>query len=93
MLRRAIAVTVLALAPRPAAAPAPYRVTWWDAASVATATALGLVPEAAGLPHGRPACAPCAPATLPGIDHAALHTFSGRAGTASTLLVAGVACP
>ncbi|HEX4574214.1 MAG TPA: phosphatase PAP2 family protein [Gemmatimonadales bacterium] len=91
MLRPAIAVTLLASAARPTAAQAPYRVTWWDAASVATAGALGIIPEAAGLPHGGPTCAPCDPATLPGIDHAALHTFAGPAATASTVLVAGVA--
>jgi membrane-associated phospholipid phosphatase len=91
MLRRAIAVMVLAIGARRAAAQAPYRVTWWDAVSVATATTLGIIPDAAGLPHGLPACAPCDPATLPGVDHAALHTFSGSAATASTVLVAGVA--
>ncbi len=71
--------------------PPPYRVTWWDAASLATAGALGVIPEAANLPRGLPSCAPCDPASLPGIDHAALHTFSGPAGTASTALLAGVA--
>ncbi len=79
------------LSPPASPAPAPYRVTWWDAASVATAGALGVIPEAARLPRGLPSCAPCDPAALPGIDHAALHTFSGPAGTASTVLLAGVA--
>ncbi|HEX4600788.1 MAG TPA: phosphatase PAP2 family protein [Gemmatimonadales bacterium] len=91
MLRHVIVVTLLAMGVRPAAAQAPYRVTWWDAASLATATALAIIPEATGLPHGRPACAPCDPATLPGIDRVALHTFSGSAATASTVLVAGLA--
>src|SRR5437588_741600 len=44
-----------------------------------------------GPPHGPPPCAlPCDPASLPGIDHLALHTFSGSAATASSVLLASV---
>ncbi len=94
-MRRLALVLVFFSAPgRPAAAqtapPAPYRATWWDAASVTTAGALAIVPQLLDLPRGAPACAPCDPATLPGIDHAALRTFSGGAGTASHALLAGV---
>lgn len=91
MRRPALVLTLIALAGRPAPGQQPYRVTWWDAASVAAATAFGVIPEAAGLPHGLPPCAPCDPSSLPGIDRAALHTFSGPASTASTVLLAGVA--
>src|SRR2546428_8008927 len=91
MQRPALVLTLIALAGRPAPGQQPYRVTWWDAASVAAATAFGVIPEAAGLPHGLPPCAPCDPSSLPGIDRAALHTFSGPASTASTVLLAGVA--
>jgi undecaprenyl-diphosphatase len=81
----------LTVAARPAATQRSYRVAWWDAASVLAAGGLSLIPDAAGLPHGPPPCAlPCDPASLPGIDHAALHTFSGSAGTASGVLLAGV---
>jgi membrane-associated phospholipid phosphatase len=99
MLRHSIVFTLLAIgrvvagqAPLPTAPPPPppYRVTWWDAASVATAGALGIIPGAAGLPRGAPSCAPCDPSTLPEIDEAALHTFSRNANTASTVLLAGV---
>ncbi|PYO26770.1 MAG: hypothetical protein DMD73_11560 [Gemmatimonadetes bacterium] len=86
----AVAITLLTVAARPAATQDPYRVAWWDAASVLAAGGLSLIPEVAGLPPGAPPCAPCDPASLSGIDHAALHTFSGPAGTASTLLLAGV---
>src|SRR5947209_19848876 len=91
MRRPALVLTLIALAGRPAPGQQPYRVTWWDAASVAAATAFAVIPEAAGLPHGLPPCAPCDPSSLPGIDRAALHTFSGPASTASTVLLAGVA--
>src|SRR6266568_4678107 len=91
MRRPALVLTLIALAGRPAPGQQPYRVTWWDAASVAAATAFGVIPEAAGLPHGLPPCAPCDPSSLPGIDRAALHTFSGPANTASTVFLAGVA--
>jgi len=86
----AVAITLLTVAARPAATQRSYRVAWWDAASVLVAGALSVIPEAAGLPHGAPPCAPCDPASLPGIDRVALHTFSGSAGTASTALLAGV---
>src|SRR5437870_13883146 len=91
MQRLALALTFVAVASRPATAQQSYRVTWWDAASVAAATALGLIPETAHLPRGLPPCAPCDPSSLPGLDPAALHTFSGSAGTASAVLLAGVA--
>jgi len=89
----AVLVLLAAVASRPAAAqaPPPYRVTWWDAASVATAGVLGVLPGIANLPRGLPSCAPCDPAALPGIDRVALHTFSRPAGTASHALLASVA--
>jgi membrane-associated phospholipid phosphatase len=86
----AVAITLLTVAARPAATQDAYRVGWWDAASVVAVGGLSLIPEAAGLPRGAPPCAPCDPASLPAIDHAALHTFSGPAGTASSVLLAGV---
>lgn len=86
----AVAISLLTVAARPAATQDPYRLAWWDAASVSVAGALSVIPEAAGLPRGAPPCAPCDPASLPGIDHAALHTFSRSAGTASTALLASV---
>src|SRR6266705_383941 len=79
MRRPALVLTLIALAGRPAPGQQPYRVTWWDAASVAAATAFGVIPEAAGLPHGLPPCAPCDPSSLPGIDRAALYTAAAPA--------------
>src|SRR5437588_60439 len=86
----AVAITLLTVAAQPAATQDRYRVAWWDAASVLVAGGLSVIPQAAGLPRGAPPCAPCDPASLPGIDHAALHTFSASAGTASSVLLAGV---
>jgi PAP2 superfamily len=67
-----------------------YRIRWWDGASVAAAGGLALVPQVAGLPKGRSPCLPCDPSGLLSLDHAALHTFSSGAGTASSVLLAGV---
>ena len=90
MHRPAVAVLLLLASARAVAGQLPYRITWWDAASVSAAGGLALLPVALELPKGAPSCAPCDPASLPGIDHAALHTFSGSAGTASTVLLAAV---
>lgn len=84
----AVPLTLLAVA-RPAATQSPYRVSWQDAATVGVAAAVAAIPEVAGLPRGAPPC-PCDPASLPGIDRVALHTFSGSAGTASSVLLVGV---
>jgi membrane-associated phospholipid phosphatase len=89
MRRLAVAFVLLAVA-RPAATQSPYRVSWRDAATVGVAAAVAVIPEAAGLPHGAPPCAPCDPGSLPGIDRAALHAFSSSASTASSVLLAGV---
>jgi membrane-associated phospholipid phosphatase len=89
MHRLAVLLMVLAVA-RPATAQSRYRVSWRDAATVGVAAAAAVIPVASDLPHGAPPCAPCDPASLPGIDRAALHTFSGSASTASTVLLAAV---
>lgn len=97
MLRRVAVALSLALVARPAlaqtdAAPA-YRVTWWDAASVATAGALYALPSALDLPKGAPSCGsptPCDPATLPGVDRWALTSVHATASDASTALLGGV---
>src|SRR3989475_9530583 len=66
-------------------------VTWGDAASVATAGVLYVLPGALGLPHGAPSCAPCDPATLPGVDRWALRPVSATGDVASDVVLAGVA--
>src|SRR5438876_9236365 len=88
MRRFAAPCTLLVLLARAAAAQAPYRVTWWDGASVVAAGALGAIPHLAGLPNGAPPCGnpvPCDPASLSRFDRIALHNLSGTAGTASTV--------
>jgi membrane-associated phospholipid phosphatase len=87
----AVAITLLTVVAQPAATQDRYRVSGWDVVSVLAAGGLSVIPEAAGLPRGAPPCAlPCDPASLPGIDRAGLHTFSGGAGTASSVLLASV---
>src|SRR5216117_2286866 len=46
---------------------------------------------ALGLPNGGPSCAPCDPASLPGVDRWALRPVSATAATASNLVLVGVA--
>ena len=74
----AVAITLFTVAARPAATQAPYRVSAWDAVSVLAAGGLSVIPQAAGLPRGAPPCAPCDPASLPGLDHAALRVSAGQ---------------
>src|SRR5881296_3034563 len=90
MRRLAAALVLLAVSGPSARGQVPYSVSWGDAVSVAAAGIAALIPETTKLPKAAPGCAPCDPASLPGIDRAALHTFPGSAGTASTALLAGV---
>ena len=93
MRRLAAALVLLAVTGPLALGQAPYRVSWGDAVSVVAAGVAVLIPEATKLPKAAPSCgsiAPCDPASLPGIDRVALHTFSGSAGTTSTALLAGL---
>src|SRR5437868_1647911 len=90
MFRSAIVFVWLFAVARPTAGQAPYRVTWWDAGSVGAAGALSLIPVALNLPHGPPPCAPCDPASVPGIDRSALHNASTGAATASSVVLGGV---
>src|SRR6184192_1826275 len=92
MRRLAAALVLLAVSGTSARGQAPYSVRWGDAASVVAAGVVALIPEATKLPKSGPSCgstAPCDPASLPGIDRSALHTFSGSASTTSTVLLAG----
>lgn len=90
--RLALVCALLATAPAPGAAQTPvYRAGWESAAAAVGAGALSLLPHALGLPRGRPACAPCDPASLPGIDRWVVGRNSRAAGTGSDLLLLGVA--
>jgi len=97
MRRVVIALTLLAATNRAAATQTPdahpvrYRVSAWDAASVAAGGVVALIPDAAGLPTGPAPCGPCDPTSVPSIDRAALHNASGGANTASSVLLLGVA--
>ena len=94
-MRRVVAVALVLSLPGRAApaqtAPAPrYRATWWDAASVSAGGVLYVSPRALGLPHGGPSCAPCDPATLPGIDRWAVRPVSTAADVGSDVALAAV---
>jgi membrane-associated phospholipid phosphatase len=85
---RVFAVALLVCFPcRPLAAQgAPmfrYHISWWDVASASTGGILHFVPGALGLPKGAPSCAPCDPATLPGIDRWALRPVTRSADLGS----------
>src|SRR5258708_39187030 len=100
MRRGVVALMLLAATNRAAAAQTPdvhlvrYRVSAWDAASVAAGGVLALIPDAAGLPPRPVPCGPCDPTSGPSIDRAALHTASAGAETASDGVPLGPAgCP
>jgi membrane-associated phospholipid phosphatase len=87
-MRRVVAVAlVLALPCRPAfAQTAPgvrYRLTWSDAASVPLGAILYVSPNRLGMPRAKPACVPCDPATLLGIDRLAVRPTSHTADVGS----------
>src|SRR2546421_10785524 len=90
MRRLAAALVLLPVAASSALAQAPYSVHWGDAVSVFAAGVTAFIPEAMKLPKAAPSCAPCDPASLPGIDRSALRTFSGSAGSLCDLLLSGV---
>jgi len=90
MRRLAVALVLLAVSTPAARGQAPYKVSWGDAVSVVSAGVAALIPEATKLPKAAPSCAPCDPASLPGIDRVALRTLSGSAGTASSAVLAGL---
>jgi membrane-associated phospholipid phosphatase len=77
-----------AAAQRPGTA---YRAGWEDVATIALLTSLAVAPGAAGLPNGAPDCAPCDPTGLPAIDRRVPGAGSAGAGTASDLVLLGVA--
>src|SRR5207247_8872311 len=88
MRRLAAALVFLAVSGTSARGQAPYSVRWEDAASVVAAGVVALIPDATKLAKSGPSCgstAPCDPASLPGIDRSALHTFSGSASTTGTV--------
>ena len=94
-MRRVLAVVLLLSVPvRPApaqTAPAVrYRVTWWDAASVSSGAVLYFTPDILGLPHGGPSCAPCDPATIPGVDRWALRPASSTGNVGSDVVLTAV---
>ena len=87
-MRRVVAVALaLALPGPPATAQtAPgirYRLTWSDVASVPLGAVLYVSPNRLGMPRAKPACAPCDPATLLGIDRLAVRPTSNTADVAS----------
>jgi membrane-associated phospholipid phosphatase len=77
-------------APAQLAPPVVYQSGWGDVASVAVAGGLYFVPGALGLPEGPPSCAPCDPATLPGIDRWGVRPVSTPLDIASTVVLLGV---
>ena len=90
-MRRLVVCAVLAVAPSAGAAQTPvYRAGWGSAATAIGAGALSLLPRAIGLPRGAPPCAPCNPASLPGIDRWVVGRNSRAAATGSDLLLLGV---
>ena len=92
-MRRVVAVA-LALSLAGQAAPAQtdrYRATWWDAASFPAGALLYMTPSRLGMPRAAPACIPCDPATLLGVDRMSVHPISNRADIGSDVALYVVA--
>lgn len=96
-MRRALtALLLLSLTgvPAQARAQAPsagaYHASGWDVASVVGGSALYFVPALLDLPDTAGACAPCDPATLPGIDRGAVRSVSSGADLASGIVLLAV---
>lgn len=70
---------------------APYRASWADVALMGGGVVVAALPSLLELPKGPPPCAPCDPATLPGIDRWVVGERSDGAALASDLLQYGVA--
>ena len=73
-----------------ASSPEFYHATWWDAASLAAAGGLYLLPSALNLRPDAPTCAPCDPAGLPAIDRWTVRPVVKSADVASGVLLAAV---
>jgi membrane-associated phospholipid phosphatase len=87
-MRRVVVVALaLALPGRPAPAQTTPSVrahlTWWDVATVPLGAVVYMSPNRLGMPRAKPACVPCDPATLLGIDRWALRPVSNLADVGS----------
>jgi membrane-associated phospholipid phosphatase len=69
----------------------PWKVSVGQVASVFGAISVGLIPTIFGINDGLPSCAPCDPATLPGIDRWAVSTENADWGFASSVVALGLA--
>jgi membrane-associated phospholipid phosphatase len=67
-----------------------YSAGWGDVAAVSAAGVATLVPKWLVLPRGTPACAPCSPAGLPGIDRWVVGANSSVARHGSDVLLIGI---
>jgi len=91
-VRSSVVASVLVATGGPlgAQAAAPYRASWVDVALVGSAALVATLPPLFDLPRGAPDCAPCNPASLPGIDRWVVGFDSRAASVTSDILVAGV---
>ncbi len=69
----------------------PWEVSIGQVASVVGAMSVGLIPTIFSINDGLPTCAPCDPATLPGIDRWAVSTERTEFDTASDVAILALA--
>ena len=69
----------------------PWEVSVGQVASVVGALAVGFIPRIFSINDGLPTCAPCDPATLPGIDRWAVSTERTEFDTASDVAILALA--
>ncbi len=69
----------------------PWKVSVGQVASVFGAISVGLIPTIFGINDGLPSCAPCDPATLPGVDRWAVSTERTEWDTVSDVAILALA--
>ncbi len=65
----------------------PWKISVGQVASIVGALGVGFIPNIFGINDGLPTCAPCDPATLPGIDRWAVSTERTQFDTVSDVMI------
>jgi len=85
----AISVTAIGVLPLSGQSgePDPWKISVGQVASIVGALGVGFIPNIFGINDGLPTCAPCDPATLPGIDRWAVSTERTEFDTVSDVMI------
>lgn len=87
----ALSATAIGVLPLSGQSADPWEISIGQVASVVGAMAVGLIPTIFSINDSLPTCAPCDPATLPGIDRWVVSTENAGWGDASSVAILGLA--